>query len=75
MNQGVALSSKLFIVIIENIFRNINWNNKGILIFNFRLTHLRYADDNGLFIEIEKVLQTLNSKKVRLEMYLMHKKR
>lgn len=74
VRQGDPLSPKLFIAVLEDIFKNINWNNKGIWIFNNKLTHLRFADDIVLFsksaTDLELLLQRLNSesKKIGLNM-------
>lgn len=74
VRQGDPLSPTLFIAVLEDIFQNLEWKNKGIWILNKRLTHLRFADDIALFsesaTELKIMLQSLNtqSQKVGLEM-------
>ncbi|GBP44639.1 ATP-dependent DNA helicase Q5 [Eumeta japonica] len=69
-----TLSPKLFIAVLQDIFRNIDWADKGILVLNERLTHLRFADDIAMFSEtatgLEQMFQNLasESNKVGLEM-------
>ena len=56
------------------IFRNLDWENKGIKIDGEYLSNLRFADDIALFAEnlqdLQKMLNELNeeSKKVGLHM-------
>ncbi|GBP82520.1 RNA-directed DNA polymerase from mobile element jockey [Eumeta japonica] len=74
VKQGDPLSPKLFIAVLQDIFRNIDWADKGILVLNERLTHLRFADDIAMFSEtatgLEQMFQNLasESNKVGLEM-------
>ena len=74
VRQGDPLSPKLFSAVLENIFRNLNWEDFGLNIDGSNLTHLRFADDLVLFDEkpetLEKMLESLNeeSKKVGLAM-------
>ncbi|GBP75464.1 Putative uncharacterized transposon-derived protein F52C9.6 [Eumeta japonica] len=69
-----TLSPKLFIAVLQDIFRNIDWADKGILVLNERLTHLRFADDIAMFSEtatgLEQMFQNLasESNKIGLEM-------
>lgn len=59
VKQGDPLSPKLFIAVLENIFRNINWEGIGININGVNLNHLRFADDIVLFAEKPDTLQTM----------------
>lgn len=74
VRQGDPLSPKLFIMVLQHIFDNLNWQSEGIRINQDRLTHLRFADDIVLFAEtskkLEDMIRTLNeeSEKVGLEM-------
>lgn len=74
VRQGDPISPKLFIAVLEQVFKNIQWKNKGISILNKRLTHLRFADDIIIFAEsatqLEDMMNTLDkeSKKVGLHM-------
>ncbi len=45
MRQGDPLSPNLFNCFIEEVFRNLNWENKGIRIDGKYLNNLMYADD------------------------------
>ncbi|KAI5737947.1 hypothetical protein M8J77_001036 [Diaphorina citri] len=45
VRQGDSISPKLFIAVLEEVFKQINWNEKGININGQRLNHLRFADD------------------------------
>ena len=45
VRQGDPISPKLFIATLEEIFRNITWEEKGIHIDGEYFTHLRFADD------------------------------
>ena len=42
VRQGDAISPKLFTATLENIFRRLNWENKGVKIDG---EFLRFADD------------------------------
>ena len=74
VRQGDPLSPKLFIAVLEAVFRKIKWNNKGIKILGHYLSHLRFADDIAVFAEsateLEQMMQTLDneSRKVGLQM-------
>lgn len=74
VRQGDPLSPKLFIAVLENIFQNLNWKNKGIKINRCYLSHLRFADDIVVLAETAKELENLiytldqESFKVGLEM-------
>lgn len=57
VRQGDPLSPKLFIAVLENIFRNLDWTQKGIKIDNQRFNHLRFADDIVLMAETHKELE------------------
>lgn len=45
VRQGDTISPKLFISALEEIFRKMDWSEKGINIDGERLNHLRFADD------------------------------
>lgn len=47
IRQGGPLSPKLFTFGLENVFKELNWENKGINIDEWLLNHLRFADDIG----------------------------
>ncbi|KAI5716805.1 hypothetical protein M8J76_012671 [Diaphorina citri] len=56
--QGCPLSPDLFNCVLELIFKNIDWSNKGIVINGVPLTHLRFADD---IVIISDSLENLKS--------------
>lgn len=74
VRQGDPLSPKLFIMVLQHVFDNLNWQAEGIRINKDRLTHLRFADDIVLFSEtskgLERMITSLNeeSEKVGLKM-------
>lgn len=74
VRQGDPLSPKLFSAVLENVFRNLDWEHLGLNIDGRKLNHLRFADDLVLLEESPKKLQemirTLNteSAKVGLKM-------
>ncbi|KAJ8727495.1 hypothetical protein PYW07_001614 [Mythimna separata] len=74
VRQGDPISPKLFIMVLQHIFDNLDWQLEGIRVNQDRLTHLRFADDIVLFAEtskrLEKMISTLNeeSEKVGLKM-------
>ena len=76
VRQGDCISPKLFTACLENVFRKLNWEEKGIKIDGEMFTHLRFADDIVLAShdpnELQTMLKELNreSKKVGLEMNL-----
>ena len=67
------MSPKLFIAVLEQIFRSLTWNKIGLNIHGQYLSHLRFADDLVLLSEdpneLQYMLETLNeaSKQVGLE--------
>lgn len=52
VRQGDPLSPKLFIAVLENIFRNLNWDNLGLNINGVKLNHLRFADDIVILLHV-----------------------
>lgn len=74
VRQGDPISPKLFTLAMEDIFKTLNWENKGILINGERLNNLRYADDIVLitdnFIDLQEMVQELAeaSQKIGLHM-------
>lgn len=45
VRQGDTISPKLFTLALENIFKTLTWDKKGINIDGSHLNHLRFADD------------------------------
>ncbi|GBP07731.1 Retrovirus-related Pol polyprotein from type-1 retrotransposable element R2 [Eumeta japonica] len=81
VRQGDPLSPKLSIAVLEDIFRNLDWEHFGININGSNLNHLRFADDIVLFAEKPGTLQTMlqqldgESRKAGLSMNLTKTKR
>ena len=74
VRQGDTMSPKLFVATLEEIFKRLNWDNKGINVNGKKLNHLRFADDIVIIsrdtAELEEMLSDLNneSRKVGLKM-------
>jgi hypothetical protein len=51
VRQGDTISPKLFTACLEDIFRDLDWELKGIPINGKRLNNLRFADDVALIAE------------------------
>ena len=66
VRQGDSISPKLFTLPMENMFRELNWQNKGILINGERLSHLRFAYNITLIAcdqdELQSMIEELNEK-------------
>lgn len=45
VRQGDPISPKLFTLALEDVFKQVNWENKGLNIDGRYLSHLRFADD------------------------------
>lgn len=64
VRQGDTISPKLFTACLEHIFKDINWEDKGINVNGEKLNHLRFADDIVIiannFNEMESMLQDLD---------------
>ena len=59
VRQGDTISPKLFTACLEEVFMNICWVNKGVVVDGERLTHLRFADDIVVFAESGEELQSM----------------
>lgn len=59
VRQGDVISPKLFNNALEDIFKTLDWTEKGININGMYLSHLRYADDIVITAESESELQTM----------------
>lgn len=76
VRQGDPLSPNLFNAVLEEIFRKLEWKDKGIMVNGKRLNHLRFADDIVLITddlrEMEEMANELRteSSRVGLEMNL-----
>jgi Reverse transcriptase (RNA-dependent DNA polymerase) len=80
VRQGDSISPKLFTLVLEDIFKKLNWQAKGIKIDGSFLNHLRFADDIVLcssdFHELVEMTRELNhaSKQVGLKMNIQKTK-
>lgn len=76
VRQGDTISPKLFTLALENVFKQLNWENRGLNIDGMHLHHLRFADDIVLIStdldELNIMLNELNeeSRKIGLHMNL-----
>ncbi|VDO08661.1 unnamed protein product [Brugia timori] len=59
VKQGDPLSPILFNSSLEEIFRNLNWEEKGLDVNGKKLTNLRFADDVILFANSEEELTVM----------------
>lgn len=57
VRQGDPLSPKIFIAVLESVFRRMNWESYGLNINGQKLNHLRFADDLILLTDNPKELQ------------------
>lgn len=53
------MSPTLFITCLEDIFRRLNWEEKGIKVYGEYLNNLKFADDLALFANNLKTLQEM----------------
>lgn len=64
VRQGDPLSPPLFSCLLEEIFRKLNWSDKGVSINGEKINNLRFADDITLIAssekELEQMLEELN---------------
>ena len=61
VRQGDPMSSALFNCLLEEIFRTLEWNDKGINTNGEKISNLRFADDVILMEErIEKLREMFN---------------
>ena len=78
VRQGDTLSPKLFNAGLEQVFRMLTWDNKGITINGQKLNHLRCADDIILITnsgeEAQEMLNELNQESSKLGMKINMKK-
>ncbi|GBP05697.1 Retrovirus-related Pol polyprotein from type-1 retrotransposable element R2 [Eumeta japonica] len=54
VKHGDPLSPKLFIAVLECVFRNPDWSQNGICVLGHHLSHLRFADDIIVFAKSAK---------------------
>lgn len=59
VKQGDPLSPNLFNALLEEIFRGLNWEKKGLRVQGKNLNHLRFADDIVLISESKAEIQEM----------------
>jgi len=59
VKQGDPLSPNLFNCILQEVFKNLDWEGKGIKIHGNHLTNLRFADDIVLLSNSTEELQKM----------------
>mgnify|MGYP000844794401 CR=1 FL=1 len=59
IKQGDPMSSNIFNCVLEEIFRQLDWEKKGIKIGGSYLSNSRFADDIVLLSENREELQTM----------------
>lgn len=57
MRQGDIISPKLFTLVLEDMSKTLDWDDKGINIDVVRLSHLRFTDDIVLISTTERELK------------------
>lgn len=59
VRQGCPASPDIFNAVLETIFRDVNWDNYGLLVNGKRINHLRFADDVVLISENYQELEIM----------------
>ncbi|RVE53061.1 hypothetical protein evm_002359 [Chilo suppressalis] len=59
VRQGDTLSPKLFTLVLEDVFKKLSWEERGLKLPGTRLNNLRFADDIVLFSDNPDDLQTM----------------
>lgn len=59
VRQGDPLLSTLFTALLQKVFTNLNWEDKGIKINGNYLSNLRFADDIVLFTKYANTMQNM----------------
>ena len=72
VRQGDTISPKLFTAALENIFRGLDWERKGININGSYLNHLGFTDDIIIIAktpqELQEMIQELNEGSLKVGM-------
>ena len=78
VRQGDTISPKLFTACLQEIFKKLNWTNKGIKVGDEYLNNLRFADDIILFSEtsgdLKTMVEELNRESLRVGLKMNKKK-
>ena len=59
VRQGDTLSPKLFTLVLEDIFKKLDWKDRGLNILGCRLNNLRFADDIVLLSDSADDVQSM----------------
>jgi hypothetical protein len=59
IKQGDPFLPKAFTALLEELFRKIEWKNRGLLLNNDVINELRFADDIVLISENQENLRTM----------------
>ncbi|XP_037294379.1 uncharacterized protein LOC115454908 [Manduca sexta] len=59
VRQGDTMSPKMFTACLEDVFKLIDWSDRGVNVNGEYLSHLRFADDIILFANNSENLQTM----------------
>ena len=71
MHVKIKRVAELFALAMEDIFGELNWQNKGILINGERLSHLRFTDDITLIVrDLDELLSMIEELNEKLTKYL-----
>lgn len=57
--QGDPISSKLFCAVLEMVFRNLEWGDRGLSIDGVKISHLMFTDDIVVFSEFPIILEKM----------------
>ncbi len=78
VRQGDTISPKLFNAGLEQVFRRLDWDTKGIMVNGERINHLRFADDIVLIsnnvTDITEMLNQLSAESKTLGLKINMKK-
>ena len=78
VRQGDTISPKLFTACLEEIFRKLEWEGKGIKIGDEHLNNLRFADDIVLLSEsadeLQQLINDLNRESLKVGLKMNKKK-
>ncbi len=70
VRQGDTLSPNMFNSGLEQLFKRLNWQDKGININGEKLSNLRFADDIGLLshslIELQDMINELQKESEKI---------
>ena len=78
VRKGDTISPKLFTAVLEEIFRKLDWEEKGININGERLSNLRFADDIVLTSEdpeeMKEMLEQIRTESLKVGLKMNIKK-